>query len=224
MRAPDQRRDSNRHHVKMTDGRTRRLAWLPALVLGVTVTQLVAAVAVPGMDQFDDKGWAVRLIVYPALMLLAPAIWWTTRSRDAAREPPYVAFCLVMLPFLLDTTANWLDLFRQVSWWDDLSHVLHWFLLCSGLGLLIAPHVRPRSLVVPLVGGLGALLAIAWELGEYWLFIQHGTESEGAYRDTLGDETLGTCGGLLAGVVVLWCTKRNARKTRRQEPDETVTG
>ena len=50
-----------------------RRAWFPAVVLAVTVVELVAAVAVPGVDQFDDKGWAVRLVVYPALMLAAPA-------------------------------------------------------------------------------------------------------------------------------------------------------
>ncbi len=54
--------------------------------------------------------------------------------------------------------------------------------------------MRPRWVVVPLVGGLGSLLVLGWELGEYWLFISHGKEAGGAYRDTLGDETLGSSG------------------------------
>ena len=89
-----------------------RRAWFPAVVLAVTVVELVAAVVVPGVDQFDDKGWAVRLVVYPALMLAAPVGWWLTH-RGSAAEPPYFAFGLLMLPFLSDTTANWLDLFRE---------------------------------------------------------------------------------------------------------------
>ena len=108
-------------------GDRRAAALLPALVLAVTVVELVAAVVAPA-DQFDGKGWGVRLVVYPALMLLAPTVWWATRGRTGATEPPYAAFTLLMLPFLSDTTANWLDLFRDVGWWDDLSHFVHWFL------------------------------------------------------------------------------------------------
>jgi hypothetical protein len=188
-------------------------AWFPALILAVTVVLLLAAVLVPGVDQFDDKGWAVRLVVYPALMLLAPAIWWMARGRRSAVHleagpAPYVAFGLIMLPFLSDTAANWLDLFRTVGWWDDVSHFGHWFLLCAGIGLLVAPHVRPSWVVVPLVAGLGSVLALGWELGEYALFIRTGKEAGGAYRDTLGDQTLGTAGALVAGLLVWWWSSK----------------
>lgn len=195
----------SRHPAQDAGGRGLRRAWFPALVLAGTLVLLVAAVTVPGTVQFADKGWGVRLVAYPALMLLAPAIWWVAR-RGSEESPPYGAFGLVMLPFLSDTLANWLDLFRSVAWWDDLSHALHWFLLCAGIGLLVAPRIRPRWVVVPLVTGLGALLALAWELGEWALFIRHGTEAAGAYRDTLGDETLGTAGALVAGILVAWRT------------------
>lgn len=183
--------------------------WFPAVVLVVTVVELLAAVVV-GADQFDDKGWTVRLVAYPSLMLVAPGLWWLARGRGRteAAAPPYVAWGLLMLPFLSDTTANWLDLFRRLGWWDDLSHFGHWFLLGAGLGLLMAGSVRPRWVVVPLVAGIGAVLALAWELGEYWLFISDGKEAGGAYRDTLGDETLGTLGALTAGLLVWWWTTR----------------
>ncbi len=193
-----------------------RRAWFPAVVLAATVAELVAAVAVPGVEQFDGKGWPVRLVAYPALMLVAPAAWWLARGRAAA-DPPYAAFGLVMLPFLSDTTANWLDLFRRIGWWDDLSHAAHWFLLGAGLALLLAPSVRPRWVLVPLVGGIGAVLALGWELGEYALFIRDGKEAGGAYRDTLGDETLGTSGALLAGLVVAWWTSRSIREASSVE-------
>lgn len=197
------------------DGRPR-LRWLPAAVLAVTVVLLVAAVAVPDVDQFEGKGWAVRLVAYPALMLLAPVVWWATRGRSGEGRPSYVGFALIMLPFLSDVTANWLDLFRRVGWWDDLSHAVHWFLLCAGIGLLVAPHVRPPALLVPLLGGAGAMLALVWELGEYWLFIGDGKEAGGAYRDTLGDETLGTLGALLAGVLVAaWARRRSGQDASR---------
>ena len=50
--------------------------------------------------------------------------------------------------------------------------------------------------------GIGALLAIGWELGEWFTFIRHGTEIETAYEDTLGDEALGTLGGFVAALGV----------------------
>lgn len=182
-------------------------AWFPVLVWVLTVIGLVAAVIVPvvagGGDQFGGKGWAVRLVAYPTLMLSAPGVWWVAR-RGSGDPPPYGAFALIMLPFLSDTAANWLDLFRTVWWWDEASHAAHWFLLCAGLGLLVSAQVRPRWAVVPLVTGIGAALALAWELGEWWLFIRHGVEARGAYRDTLGDQTLGTTGALAAALAVAW--------------------
>jgi hypothetical protein len=54
------------------------------------------------------------------------------------------------------------------------------------------------------VTGLGAVLAIGWELGEWYTFIRHGTELDTAYEDTLSDEILGTSGGFVAALFVAW--------------------
>ena len=176
---------------------------MPALVLVLTVGQLAVAEWVPGIERFADKAFGARLIAYPLLMLVAPAIWWlVNRRRERPQAPPYGAFTLVMLPFLVDVTGNSLDLYDAVGWWDDLNHFANWFLLMSGLGLLICRSVQPRWAVVLVVCGLGAILAIGWEVGEWWTFIRHGTELDTAYEDTLGDEVLGTLGALCAGLLV----------------------
>ena len=130
-------------------------------------------------------------------------MWWLTH-RGSAAEPPYFAFGLLMLPFLSDTTANWLDLFRRIGWWDDLSHAVHWALLGAGLGLLLAPSVRPRWVLVPLVGGIGAILALGWELGEYALFIRNGKEAGGRLPRHPGRPDAGHVGGPAGGLVVAW--------------------
>ena len=66
--------------------RTRALHRLfPAVVLAATVVELLAAVLTGG-DQFEGKGWCVRLFAYPALMLVAPVAWWLARGPAGARR------------------------------------------------------------------------------------------------------------------------------------------
>ncbi len=183
--------------------RGRSLIWVPALVLLLTIGQLAFATFVPGIERFDDKAFGARLLAYPAMMLLVPAIWWVAvkRKRPEA-EPPYVAFALIMLGFLVDTTGNSLDLYDSISWWDDSNHFFNWFFLLSGIGLIIATDLEPRWAQLLLITGLGCLLALGWELGEWYTFIRHGTELDTAYEDTLGDMTLGSSGAFLAALVV----------------------
>jgi uncharacterized membrane protein YjdF len=79
--------------------------------------------------------------------------------------------------------------------------------------LLLLRTVRASPVVVGwLVLGLGALLAVLWELGEWYAFIRHGTELATAYQDTLGDEALGSLGAVLAATAV-W------RAGRRRNPE-----
>ncbi len=182
-----------------------RQAWLPALILVATVAQLAVAEFVPGIERFEGKAFGARLLAYPALMLLVPALWWLARRRDQStsqQAAPYNAFALVMLPFGVDVTGNTFDLYDRIVVWDDLNHFVNWALLCGGLGLILFRAALPRWLIVFAVTGLGAILAIGWEVGEWFTFIRHGTEIETAYEDTLGDLVLGTCGAFLAGLLV----------------------
>ncbi|GAA1158286.1 hypothetical protein GCM10009606_40200 [Nocardioides aquiterrae] len=185
---------------------------MPVLVLVLTVGQLAVAEWWPGIERFADKAFGARLLAYPLLMLVAPAIWWlVNRRRPESQGPPYGAFTLVMLPFLVDVTGNSLDLYDAVGWWDDANHFVNWFLLLSGLGLLLCGAVRPPWAVVLVAGGLGAILAIGWEVGEWWTFIRHGTELDTAYEDTLGDEVLGTLGAVCAGLLVARLSRAGSR-------------
>ncbi len=185
-----------------------RATWPRALTIGIfvaTVGQLLVATFATGLTQFEGKGFAGRLVAYPLLMLLVPALWALWQRRRGISPPvPWGAFSLIMAPFLIDVTGNSANLYDTVVWWDDANHFLNWFLLCAGLGLLVArAGVSPAWALVLLVAGIGAVLAIGWELAEWYTFIRHGTELGTAYEDTLGDEALGTLGAALAGLLVV---------------------
>ncbi|WP_211349132.1 hypothetical protein [Nocardioides litoris] len=201
--------------------------WVPSLVLLATEAQLLVAEYVPGIDRFADKAFGARLVAYPVLMLVVPAGWWLVhrrrrRSGGPSDTPPYGAFTLVMLGFLVDVTGNSLDLYDTVGWWDDANHLVNWVFLLGGIGLLLAPSVRPRWVLALLVTGLGALLALAWELGEWFTFIRHGTELATAYEDTLADMALGTLGALVAGLAVA-SRGRRASTARPAQPAGSST-
>jgi len=108
-------------------------------------------------------------------------------------------------------TGNSLDLYDSLDWWDDVNHYVNWLLLLAGLGLLVAREVRPAWAMALLITGLGTILAVGWELGEWFTFIRHGTELDTAYEDTLGDLALGTLGSLTAGLLL----SRRRRATAR---------
>ena len=182
----------------------RSLIWLPTLILVLTIGQLAVAEFVPGIERFADKAFGARLIAYPVMMLFVPALWWLTvkRKRPEA-EPPYIAFSLIMLGFLVDTTGNSLDFYDTLVWWDDMNHFVNWFFLNAGIGMLIVGAVRPTWARIVVIAGIGSMLALGWEIGEWYTFIRHGTEIETAYEDTLADMTLGTLGAVLAALVVV---------------------
>ncbi|MEO6471544.1 MAG: hypothetical protein ABIR57_06615 [Aeromicrobium sp.] len=174
------------------------------LVFALTTLQLAVAEFVPNIPQFEGKAFGARLIAYPVLMAVVPLVWWLAGRRRAYTGPmPWTAFSLIMLPFFVDVTGNTLNLYDSIIWWDDLNHFVNWLFLLWGSGLLIAlGNVTPRWALVTLITGLGAILAIAWELGEWYTFIRHGTELNTAYEDTLGDEALGTLGAFVAALIV----------------------
>lgn len=192
-----------------------RFAWVTAAILAVTIAQLGVAFVAPGLQQFQGKAFGARLVIYPVLMLSVPVCGWLLRRRSSATSTaswpvPWGAFALWMAPFAIDVTGNTLDLYDTVSWWDDVNHLVNWALLSGGLGALAFLQQRPAHepmrvpswVVVLAVTGLGAILAIGWEVGEWFTFIRHGTELDVAYTDTLGDETLGTAGAFIAAMAV----------------------
>lgn len=186
--------------------------WAAVVLLILTVVQLAVG-AFGGLEQYEGKGFGYRLAVYPLLMLLVPAIWWYKQREEDVNSLPWGAFALIMAPFFIDITGNTFDLYDTIEPWDNINHFANWLLLLWGCGLLIArADVRPRWLLVFGITGLGAILAVGWELGEWCTFIRRGTELDGAYEDTLSDELLGTLGAFVAALIVERTTRINSRR------------
>ena len=99
-----------------------------------------------------------------------------------------------------------------MTWWDDANHFVNWFFLCAGIGLIVARTavIQPWVLLW-LTAGFGALLAIVWEVGEYFAFIRNSPELDTAYTDTLGDLSLGLGGSVLAATLTLSLSRRKSR-------------
>jgi hypothetical protein len=174
----------------------------PALWLDLTVklslVLLLAFGAFSGLERFAGKAFGWRLVGYSIAALIVPAIW-VARGR---RPPyPFLADTLFVLPFLIDTIGNALNLYDTIDWWDDANHFVNWALLSGALAVaLLRSRIRGAELF-SLVVGFGGVTAILWELGEYFAFIRNSPELATAYTDTLGDLALGLSGSTLAAAI-----------------------
>ena len=112
----------------------RSAFWLNLAVKGSLVLLLVFG-ALSGLERFAGKAFGWRLVGYSIAALIVPAIW-AARGRRSAY--PFAADILFVLPFLIDTVGNALDLYDTVDWWDDANHFVNWALLSGAPGAALA--------------------------------------------------------------------------------------
>jgi len=180
--------------------------WLDTAVK-LALVLLLAFGAFSGLERFAGKAFGWRLVGYSIAALIVPAIW-ILRGR---RPPyPYTVDILFVLPFLIDTVGNTLDLYDTLDWWDDANHFVNWALLT---GAAAAAQLRTRvrtAELFALVVGFGAVAAILWEIGEYFAFIRNSPELATAYTDTLGDMSLGLGGSMLTATIAVIVLRRRS--------------
>ena len=186
----------------------RRAAFWLDVAVKLSLVILLAFGAFSGLERFAGKAFGWRLVGYSIAALIVPAIW-TLRGR---RSPyPFAADILFVLPFLIDTAGNALDLYDTIDWWDDANHFVNWALLSGALAAaLVRVHLK-RAELFSLVVGFGGVTAILWEIGEYFAFIRNSSELDTAYTDTLGDLTLGLGGSTLAATLAVVAVRLRVR-------------
>jgi hypothetical protein len=153
----------------------------------------------PDSSHFAGKAMGVRALVYPAFLVLIPAVWL------AARRPvpyPYVADIALGLPFLIDAGANVLGLFAQ-SGFDVLPHAIGWFCLTLAFGLAVAPLLDRRWVALLMVVGFGAAMDVLWEIGEYLLMQSGSSGLQLTYDNTIQDLAMSFTGGVVAAIVIV---------------------
>jgi hypothetical protein len=118
--------------------------------------------------------------------------------------------------------AGWagaLDLYQRISWLDVVMHLVvtgRVAALARGTGAVVDPvapaarRVRVGSVGVTTALGLG--LSVLWEIGEYLGNTYVDASIHVAYRDTIGDMTLGGLGSLAAGLALVRAGSARGRR------------
>jgi hypothetical protein len=174
---------------------------LKALLVGLLLFSLFS-----GLERFEGKAMLARALTYPVAMVIVPVAW---HVRGRPRPYPHVIDALVVLPFVIDTGGNVLDLY-SVTWFDDLAHFLNWTILVSAFALALTRTRLPRLPAWGLAVGFGAATEILWEIGEYVVMKLGSSGLQLTYTDTVEDLMLGGAGTLLGAtlVSVVWRSSR----------------
>ena len=208
--APDERPGRRGRPARGVPARAvseRRLLVLDLAVKFALIALLLFG-AFSGLDRFEGKAMTGRALVYPIATVIVPAVWWLWFRRT---RYPYALDILIVLPFLIDTAGNALDLYDSVSWWDDANHLVNWLILVLGFGTVLLRTSLPPAVIFGLALGFGAVTHILWEIGEYFAFIRDNPdEYETAYTDTVGDLALSLTGSFLAAVALAVLARRRS--------------
>jgi hypothetical protein len=181
----------------------RRLLWLNVAVKALLVGLLLFSVF-SDLDRFNGKAMLARALTYPLAALIVPVVWWL---RGRPQPYPHAVDILVVLPFVIDTGGNVLDLY-SLWWFDDVAHFLNWWILVSAFALALRRTSVGRLQAWSIAVGFGAATEILWELGEYTVMKLGSSDLQLTYEDTIGDLALGGAGTLLGATLVAVAFRR----------------
>ncbi|MFC0248629.1 hypothetical protein ACFFIO_08955 [Citricoccus parietis] len=146
-----------------------------------------------------DSGVAVALY---SLVLLGQTVVRLTPLRASVQAGTAVIL-------LAAAWAALLDAYQLIPWLDLVTHVVATGLLAAigtaallRSGWLQTGPSAGRAGQTLLTAGLGALLAVLWEVGEWFGHTLLDPAIQVGYEDTMGDLAAGVLGALLAGLLL----------------------
>ena len=190
-----------------------RLAPVAVIDLAVKAAAIALAVA-PLFDlsssHFQGKAMGVRAVLWPISTVVIPLVWW---QRGRPSPYPYLADIALVVPFLLDAAGNVFGWFA-IPGFDAIPHFVGWLSFTVAFCLAIGPIVERRAVTFGLGVGLGATVAIVWEIGEYLLQQSGQSGLQLTYANTIEDLAMGLTGsaiGALIATTLLWPASRMPR-------------
>lgn len=160
------------------------------------------AVAIGGVVSFVAAFWFDGVVV----ALFALCLLGLTLPRVA--RLPGALQAVTGVTILIGAWAATLDWYVAISWLDLVIHSV-----MNGLLAVVAILVMRRVGFLPsrihpvgtvtIATGVGALLAVLWEVGEWAGYIYLSDAIGVGYVDTIGDLAWATVGSLAAGVILV---------------------
>ncbi|MER6970899.1 hypothetical protein ABT304_07590 [Nocardioides sp. NPDC000445] len=163
------------------------------------VLLLIRVTLDPTWGNLEGKAPFARAVLYPMLAFVIPVVW-AVRGRGDSYYP-WVADLLVTAACFGDILGNRLDLYDAIVWFDDVSHFAATGQF-SAAAVLLTMHHGTFGQVLERAIAIGMTCSIGWELFEYFSFVTRSSELRWAYRDTIGDLTLGWLGSFTAAAVI----------------------
>ena len=152
----------------------------------------------PTWGNLEGKAPVARAVLYPLLAFAIPLVW-VVRRREGSY--PWAADLLVSAACFGDILGNRLDLYDAVVWFDDASHFYATGLF-SAAAVLLTLHRGTLRQTLERAVAVGMTVSLGWEVFEYFSFVTRSSELRWAYRDTIGDLTLGWLGSVTAAAAV----------------------
>lgn len=178
------------------------MLWVVLAIRIVLIGLLIYAATNQDQPQFHGKAMTWRLVLYPAVTLIVPAIWWFWLRRVQHSGFPYGLDLLVALPAIIDIGGNTFNLYDRLWWWDDFNHFLNPVFISIALGLILLRLPLGRLTVIALLIGAGTVIGLIWEFAEYVTFVRRSPEFNSAYEDTIGDLALDLAGSIAGALVI----------------------
>lgn len=140
-----------------------------------------------------------RMIMYPAAGLLVPLIWYFLSRKSPY---PHLVDIIFVLPFIIDSGGNALNLYNTMPSFDRFAHLFNWLALTTALGSAVSVLNLNRKIIFSLTVGFGATTHILWEIGEFAVMRMGASGLQLTYNDTIDDLILSLIGSIIGSVLV----------------------